>query len=219
GRRRDVRELSGERADAWVPRLLEVGAAPTEIVRLEVLEFEVIGEKPLAERAPGENADAAFAAEGQDVPLDVAREHVVPVLRRHDRADGERTLDQLHRVIRQAAVPRQPFGDQSLHFPPRLLDRHPRLGVVQLQEIDATSPASSRSERCRRRPEIWRARSNRAGDAEPPARQAFPTRYRCQASGAPLSSCSPWSSNTRPEPATRSFTVEETRISEAVAFE
>ena len=33
------------------------------------------------------------------------------------------------------------------------------------------------------------------------------TRYRCQRSGTPLSSCSPASSKVRPEPATRSFTV------------
>ena len=33
-------------------------------------------------------------------------------------------------------------------------------------------------------------------------------RYRCQRSGTPLSSCSPRSSNVRPEPAVRSFTVE-----------
>ena len=43
------------------------------------------------------------------------------------------------------------------------------------------------------------------------------TRYRCQRSGTPFSSCSPASSNVSPEPATRSFTVCETRTSEAPA--
>src|SRR5580765_7184195 len=40
------------------------------------------------------------------------------------------------------------------------------------------------------------------------------TRYRCQRSGTPFSSCSPASSKERPLPATRSFTVLDTRTSE-----
>ena len=62
------------------------------------------------------------------------------------------------------------------------------------------------------------------GDVDPILGQRIPravglhdqptTRYRCQRSGTPFSSCSPASSKTRPEPATRSFTVWETNTSD-----
>ena len=43
--------------------------------------------------------------------------------------------------------------------------------------------------------------------------------YRCQRSGMPFSSCSPASSKRRPEPATRSTTVRDTRTSPVPASE
>src|SRR5215213_10305507 len=56
---------------------------------------------------------------------------------------------------------------------------------------------------------------NRRGHA---GRAAYlTTRYRCQRSGTPFSSCSLASSNVRPEPAVKSFTVCETSTSEGPA--
>src|SRR5439155_21476995 len=46
---------------------------------------------------------------------------------------------------------------------------------------------------------------------------SFPTANRCHSPGTPLSAWTPRSSNRRPEPATRSLTVFETRISPAPA--
>ena len=57
----------------------------------------------------------------------------------------------------------------------------------------------------------------RVADLRLIASSAAPLAYRCHGSGTPLSWCSPRSSKTRPEPATRSLTVELTRTSEGPA--
>ncbi len=119
---------------------------PAKVARLERLDVEAVGEEAARQWRPDDHAEAALERERQDLVLDVAHEVAVLVLERRDRADRERALDLLGAMVRQTAVPDLSLGDELEDGAPRLLDRHGRIAVVRLQEIDllAAEPAQAR---------------------------------------------------------------------------
>src|SRR5438105_3543964 len=109
---------------------------PAEVVRLEPLDREAVREEPARERRPREHPDSARLREREHVALGRAREQAVLMLQRDDRADGERALHELRRMVREAAVANLALGDEAHHLAPRLLDRYGRIGIVRLEQVD-----------------------------------------------------------------------------------
>ena len=58
------------------------------------------------------------------------------MLQRDDRADGERALHELRRMVREAAVANLALVDEAHHLAPRLLDWDGRIGIVRLEQVD-----------------------------------------------------------------------------------
>ena len=130
-------------------RLLEVQlgervGAP-EVVLRERVEREAVGEEPARQRRPDDHAEPALLCERKQILLVFAGERRVLELERRDRPDGQRALDQLRRMVREAAVANLSLGDELLERAPRLLDRHAAVDVVELQEVEplATEPAQA----------------------------------------------------------------------------
>jgi hypothetical protein len=89
-----------------------------KVVGIELLVLEAVDEEPGGERGPRDHADAVLARERQDLALGIAVQQPVLVLQSGDGPDSECTLDGLGRVVRDAAVPNLPLGNQTLYLCP-----------------------------------------------------------------------------------------------------
>jgi hypothetical protein len=96
--------------------------------------------KPLGERRPDDDAELVLQRVREQLLLVVAGERRVLKLQRRDRPRRERTLHELRRMVRQAAVPDLACRDELLERAPRLLDRHVAVGVVELQKVELLAP-------------------------------------------------------------------------------
>jgi hypothetical protein len=133
GRAADFPTYVGE-----VRSLRERMCAP-EVVFLERLEIEAVGQETARKRRPDDHAEAAFEREREQPFFLAALQCAVLELQRRDRADGERAFDELGRMVGKPAVPNLSLCDQLVDRTPRLFDRHRAVDVVRLQQLDVVT--------------------------------------------------------------------------------
>ncbi len=98
------------------------------------------GEKTLAQRAEGHEADAEFFERRQDLLLGLAPPQRIFALQRRDRLNRVRAADGLRAGLGQAEMPDLAFADQILHRARHVLDRHVRVDAVLVEQIDDVGP-------------------------------------------------------------------------------
>src|SRR3954453_23158042 len=73
---------------------------PPEVVRLELLDVEACREESARERRPHEHAEPVLQRDREQPLFLAALQRAVLELQRGNRADGERALDEVGRVVR-----------------------------------------------------------------------------------------------------------------------
>ena len=125
--------LAGLRREAR-DDVAEVGAVERRVL------VDRAGEKSLAERAEGNEADAEFLERRQDLLFGLAPPQRILALQRRDRLHRMGAADRLHAGFGQAEVLDLALLDQVLHRAGHVFDRHVRIDAVLVEEIDALGP-------------------------------------------------------------------------------
>ena len=94
------------------------------------------GEKALAQRAEGHEADAELLERRQDLLLGLPPEQRIFALKCGDRLHGVRAADGLRARLGKAEVLHLAFADQLLDRARDVLDRHVRIDAVLIEQID-----------------------------------------------------------------------------------
>ena len=94
-------------------------------------------EETHAQRAPGDEADAQFLAERQDLRLRTAPQHRVLVLDHRHRVYSMRAADRLQPRLGQAVMKHLALGNQVFHRPGHVLDGHLRVDAMLVEQVDA----------------------------------------------------------------------------------
>ncbi len=101
-----------------------------------VFSLDRAGEKALAQRAEGDEADAEFFEGRQHLLLGLSPPQRILALQRRDRLHGMGTADGLHAGLRQAEMPDLALADQVLHGAGDVFDRHVRVDAMLIEEVD-----------------------------------------------------------------------------------
>lgn len=107
--------------------------APAEVVRLECVDGEVVGQEAARERRLAEKPDPVLAHEAEHLRVVGPGQEAQLLLTRRHRRERVRTRDQLDRVVGKPAPANLSFLDQPLDLAPRVLNWRRRVDVVDLQ--------------------------------------------------------------------------------------